>query len=289
MKSVFNNNEIGHAWYHQTEGHEGRNSNRSLFFEGDTIYSYGYHFPIARVDRDNNVTLVNNNTYSNTTSQHVSNVCSSIANTIFYVDNPRAQSKVEHKENYAKMREAIAETYKLASRARTYKDMLLTQASNTIDQANRYSKLYKLGYRTIEPETDLESLRKAQAKETARKAKETKRKQAKLAKENKEKIQAWVAGENIRLPMMNKVYMRVTDKHIETSHGANFPLDHAKLAFKIVQRCVRRGEEWQRNGQSIRLGHYAIDFIRKDGTVKAGCHTVQYDQIERCAKELGLI
>jgi hypothetical protein len=26
----------------------GKNSNRSLFIEGDTIYSYGYHFPLAR-------------------------------------------------------------------------------------------------------------------------------------------------------------------------------------------------------------------------------------------------
>ena len=40
----------------------------SMFFEGDTIYSYGKHFPIARIVRG--AVLYNHETYSATTSSH---------------------------------------------------------------------------------------------------------------------------------------------------------------------------------------------------------------------------
>jgi hypothetical protein len=39
-------NEVAHAWAHQTgRCHRGHH----MFYEGDTIYSYGHHFPIARL------------------------------------------------------------------------------------------------------------------------------------------------------------------------------------------------------------------------------------------------
>lgn len=40
-----------------------------LFIEGNTIYSYGYHFPIATIKNDNTV-LFNEDKYSPTTSKH---------------------------------------------------------------------------------------------------------------------------------------------------------------------------------------------------------------------------
>jgi hypothetical protein len=49
MKTAFaNKQETAHAWAKrsQAQGHESARIRR-IFFEGDTIYSYGYHFPIA--------------------------------------------------------------------------------------------------------------------------------------------------------------------------------------------------------------------------------------------------
>jgi hypothetical protein len=46
----------------------GKNSNRSLFIEDDTIYSYGYHFPLARRNSDGTF-WVNPDKYSVTTSK----------------------------------------------------------------------------------------------------------------------------------------------------------------------------------------------------------------------------
>ncbi len=50
----------------------GKNSNGSLFIEGDTLYSYGYHYPLAR--RENGKFWVNGERYSVTTSKQASMV-----------------------------------------------------------------------------------------------------------------------------------------------------------------------------------------------------------------------
>ena len=49
----------------------GRNANRSLWFEGDVLYSYGRHFPLA-VRFGVDFYIVNGDRYSVTTSQHQS-------------------------------------------------------------------------------------------------------------------------------------------------------------------------------------------------------------------------
>lgn len=62
----------------------GNNSNRSLFIEGDTIYSYGRHFPLARRNADGTF-WVNPEKYSVTTSKHQSLVRGTIAKSGFSV------------------------------------------------------------------------------------------------------------------------------------------------------------------------------------------------------------
>ena len=41
------------------------------FIEGRTIYSYGYHFPLA-IRLDNNIFILNEDRYSNSTARHKS-------------------------------------------------------------------------------------------------------------------------------------------------------------------------------------------------------------------------
>jgi len=46
MRRVLRSNaDVAHVWAQQVQDEE-RSGN--MFFEGDTIYSYGHHFPIAR-------------------------------------------------------------------------------------------------------------------------------------------------------------------------------------------------------------------------------------------------
>ena len=57
---------------------KGKNSTGSLFVEGDTIYSYGYHFPLARRHEDG-IFWVNPDRYSVTTSKQQGMVRGAIA------------------------------------------------------------------------------------------------------------------------------------------------------------------------------------------------------------------
>jgi hypothetical protein len=75
-KSFSKTSQLAHAYAHDhiTEGkaREGR-----VFVEGDTLYSYGKHFPIAHRIRDNEY-LFNDDRYSNTTSKQQSQVRSEL-------------------------------------------------------------------------------------------------------------------------------------------------------------------------------------------------------------------
>ena len=60
---------------------KGKNSLKSMFIEGDTLYSYGYHFPLAR--RQEGGFWVNPDKYSVTTSKQQGMVRGAIANAGF--------------------------------------------------------------------------------------------------------------------------------------------------------------------------------------------------------------
>lgn len=105
-------------------------------------------------------------------------------------------------------------------------------------------------------------------------------------KELPELIDAWKAGtleSNSRLRSEAPCMLRLDGSEVETSWGARFPIEHARKAWPLIQKVYAAKREWQRNGQEIRLGHFQIDRIESDGTVRAGCHTINRSEIERCA------
>jgi len=95
-KHVFDTGEIPHLWAHKVQ-ENARNAQGNLYFDGDTIFSYGGHFPIARHVLDNPTKrhpkpaiLFTTRSWSVTTSGHVSAVRSAIARDVpvFNVYNP---------------------------------------------------------------------------------------------------------------------------------------------------------------------------------------------------------
>lgn len=69
MKTVFSGDEVPHIFATRSQD-SGRNSNGTLYFRGDTLFSYRDSFPIARFFGD--VVLLNDDKYSVTTSKHQS-------------------------------------------------------------------------------------------------------------------------------------------------------------------------------------------------------------------------
>ena len=68
-KTVFDNHGVAHAWASRSQD-EGRSANGNFYFVGDTIYSYGSHFPVAMFYGE--LVLINDDSYSVSTSRHQS-------------------------------------------------------------------------------------------------------------------------------------------------------------------------------------------------------------------------
>lgn len=73
MKKSFQKTSQLASAYAKRELTEGKARQGRVFVEGDTIYSYGKHFPIAHRIRDNEY-LLNDDRYSNITSKQQSEV-----------------------------------------------------------------------------------------------------------------------------------------------------------------------------------------------------------------------
>ena len=80
--------------------------------------------------------------------------------------------------------------------------------------------------------------------------------------------------------------LRIDGNEVLTSRGARFPVSHAKRALAFVRKIRESCQAYVRNGRTVHLGHYSIDRIEPDGTVRAGCHVVSWQEIERLAPAL---
>jgi hypothetical protein len=78
------------------------------------------------------------------------------------------------------------------------------------------------------------------------------------------------------------------DDTIRTSYGAEVPAEHARRAYPLIVRVRERGETWRPNGHTLHFGTFAANEISADGTLRVGCHTIHWPEIEACARALGL-
>ena len=338
VKQVFQDeSEIAHLWAHKAQS-SARNRQGNFYFSGDTIYSYGAHFPIARIvavakGRNKGQELVYETTrgYSNTTAGHKRAIYSAIrqwdaeanARMVLYKDRHGVEHSYESKGAWLEAGRRIfsvtdptADTNQLindwsnriteagteildapkgtrkATKARKF-----VEVAELVAAANDWAEYVGERYRWNMP-ASLESLTEAMATERRKQDAKKRRENARLERiaaarqkqyeaDNAGKVAAWIAGDNVQFPWgIRECYLRIEGEELVTSQGARVPIDHALKALPLVRAVVARGERWERNGHQIRLGHYQIDSIEADGTVKAGCHVVPFSEIERIAPEL---
>jgi hypothetical protein len=296
QKHVFETGEIPHLWAHRTQG-DARNRQGNLYFEGDTIYSYGSHFPIARhvVDKaDGRAVLFTTASYSATTSGHCSAVRSAIPSGIpvFHVPEVYADTTANgsHEENLKHYTETTEEHVTKCARSRLSfnKEWHHNRAEELRREALVYCKFFRLPRPDIKPIPALDSkllekIRQSEAQRAAEKAEQTKRERAEAIARQQELITKWRAGQYSGCLYDVPAMLRIDGDEVLTSRGVRFPVSHAKRALAFVRKVREFGQAYVRNGHTIHLGAYAIDRIEPDGTVKAGCHVVSWQEIERIA------
>jgi hypothetical protein len=118
----------------------------------------------------------------------------------------------------------------------------------------------------------------------------------------KERLEAWTRGEEVlETGFYNSpVRLRVkpcnapeptlshAQRSIETSHGAVIPYEDGRKCYRFCARLWRQDRGWQRNGEKFMVGSYHLDLVTSDG-IKAGCHHIHRQEIERFAAQEGWI
>jgi hypothetical protein len=329
MKKVFQSAEQTiHVFAQQTQ-QEGKSAN--VFFEGNRLYSYGYHFPLAIIltnKKGDKVALINDSSYSNTTTKQQSftraalghynrlyadnGIMKHFANIYHYswMDNHEKTTLKGIKDTITKEIESIITnalrgiSTNTKQREKT-KLAILQIAKNNIARLIKILDFYslKLDTKTKKDidslDSDLSTLTTKYSKIIAaeNKAREKEAARRLLEQQNKfnEALPLWLEGseewkhrEAVRYGKNAWLRLRDSDT-IETTYGANFPLDDAKQALQFIIALRSSGKEFVKNGKRVKLGSFEIDSIDSVGNVKAACHFVEWQAIESLAKKLGLI
>lgn len=83
MATVFSNDMVAHVWANQSQD-SGRSHNGQYYFEGRALFSYGRHFVAGYVMPDG-ATLITGDSYSITTTRHVSRAHSAARGRVYIV------------------------------------------------------------------------------------------------------------------------------------------------------------------------------------------------------------
>jgi hypothetical protein len=285
MKKVNSPDTVAHLFAHQSQN-EATNSNRSLFFENDKIYSYGRHFCIARhvTAKDGDPALLfTTRRYSNTTAKHIS-IVRNATNHInkIYCNDPTATNK----HNFNSFETEIENALKGLATARK-PEKYIQEAEQIQGRAEKYAQFFNL----ITPPQIAELLESATTgkykeyliQEADRIQKEQEQADAKALKAFKKLLSTWRAGETERLynRMQNLDFLRINNNgRIQTSQGVEVPAEIGKRAYNWIKNTKICNSE---------CNYQILEFSVKELTkefIKIGCHTIEIKEINKIAKQL---
>ena len=279
---------VAHLWAHKSQDYA-RNPCHNFYFSGDTIYSYGSHFPIARhvARKGQSAVLFTTRSYSVTTAGHkcvVESACRHL--TVFHVADVTGSDCRKQFAEYRAEYMALVGKY---AKARQRKPEHLDALRRLVEEANGYATFFGLRTRLTLPDDLTAMIAECQAIDK-RERERKQREERKREREAQERLQKWVDGETDYPPggYGQAIRLRIAGEELQTSRGARVPLAHAVKAFRVLKRLHDKGQAYQRNGHTIHLGHFALDSVDSAGNVRAGCHEVAWEEIARVAALAGV-
>lgn len=283
MKRVFNTSpEVAHLWAHQVQD-DARCRNAS--FKGFKFYSYSTVIAeIRRNDMGRELVLISDYNYSSTTNKHIGDVFRAASHMkIIRVAEPTAILS-DHDINYRAFLQRHADITDLASRARQRKGQYLSQANNIIQDMTDYAEFF--GFEWAIPSAD-ESATELLAAYEERREQEDQKRRAKRAAEEAEGMAKWLAGEDTRFTF-HEMKLRIKGDEIQTSYGANIPVEHAIKVWPLLEKAHKTGKPLLPSPErSIHLGHYRLNSFQND-ELTVGCHRIPYSELARMAEQLNL-
>ena len=262
MRKVFSSAEdVIHVFAQRTQS-EGRSSN--VFFYGDKIYSYGYHYLLGEFIDDKTI-LINDNSYTRTTAKHVGYLkWGSRQYKQFFtteVEIGLVYTEMENlKEKLTKARKPekyIRQILHLWDKMNEY--IVYTKNPHT-KKDKRYKEIKKFAEGVKKDAAGLkDKLEKAfKRQEQARKKREAAYLKESLAKFNSYEINSFrIGGED---------FIRISQdgERIETTQGVKIDINDARKLYRLIKAGVDvKGE---------RIGVYRVTSL--NGHLVVGCHRI---------------
>jgi hypothetical protein len=274
MKKVVSPQEVAHLFANQLQS-EATNQNRSFYFYGKSIYSYGSHFCIAKFV-DENTLLFTERGYSNTTAKHINHVWHATSHkTKIYCYNPIGS----HTENFNYWLLQAEQSIQKLKNARK-PEIYLFELQNIKYKANNYAEYFKIDIpitlENVFKITDkAEIVTYLESKAELIKA-ENKRKELEAKKEHKKALSKWRKFEQSSLYLRDGFdYLRKDSENFQTSQGVKIPLAVGIRFYNaIVNKTIKAGDKFL---------DYTISEVN-DKLIKIGCHTITLKEINAIVK-----
>lgn len=294
MKKITDKHSVAHLWAHQSQD-EARNSGGNFYFHGDTIYSYGSHFPIARHATNKHgerAVLFTTRGYSNTTAKHISVTRGAVSHMdVIYVQNPSIDIKSKHDVamTFGQFERAMRSALEGLGKARK-KEKYIEPAKHELALAEAFGKF--VGVKV--PKTLYELMERAEGGKYAEYLqKEDKRIERKRVADEKKKVleakkslAKWRSGKQKTFygRLLNRDYLRIGEKgRIETSQGVVIPQEAGKRAFNWIKATLKSGG--CAGDCKYKILEYEVNELSEE-LLEIGCHKISIEEINKIAKKL---
>lgn len=289
-KKVFHKSEIAHVWANMQQK-EARTTTNNFSFYGPNLYSYGTIIGTIKTSpAGSRFYVLNNRCYSRTTSEQQSFMRYAIDRDLYFVVDQKYYN--DHNTLRCEIENLII------SLVKAKKPVLYLSQMDSIKRdidifAVWYKKEFKKSlfaqieckdlkdiYKTLNTYLCASDINEAIKAEQQRQLKEIKKQTAKQVSDAKKAIKKFLTYESdyISTGYSETAYCRISlDKtKIETSQGANVPIQEAKVLFSLIQA----GKEIK----DFNIGGYIVHGL--NGVLTVGCYKIDKQNMFSVGKKL---
>jgi hypothetical protein len=306
QKIVLSHEQVFHAWAVQNPAQPiGKNAKGSVSFAGPVLASYG-HYPIGNLTgrripgaRGRTLALIQSRDYSATTRGHIYRAMGALdARRYVAVRVPEIQpdGPADHTENCASLTRIALDAWRSITRARRVAAMYAQDYERAVEAGRVYRAAFGLSLkgRPALPH-NWKAVKRAAQRQTLKARREAERgrqeRHAEYTRQAAGRAAAWRDGQAVAYPFGFPVQLRIkpgAPDTVETSRGAEIPLEHARRIWPTVRR-IKAGlrKPFKANGRTIKAGLFTIERITRQGTIEAGCHTITFEAVAGFAYRAG--
>ena len=298
MRRVVEASEVAHLWANQIQ-EDARTPTGNMFFRGNTIYSYGRHFPIAKFieHEGKNAILFTLDTYSNTTAKHIGHVRGACSHKFKVYCQSINFSHSQNFDSWNTEASYVTEAFKKAKKPEIY----IRKLQNIANYVHKYAEFFGINV----PEELIKQLSirtQGESKEYYIELEKRVAEQRKLAveksiKDAKQEIKKWRSFDINRCYKQlsyGETYLRVfkyaglidTDTSkpkaaskimVQTSKGVEIPKDIALRFYNNFKKGLLKVDD--------KILNYRVDFVSKK-MIRIGCHNLTSKELTACYKQL---